>query len=527
MRRWRYLLFFVGLFCLIIPYAASAQVLSPVASAEGSFDADTQAFFIGKTQGSIEFSGYPLDPLLGIPLLEDVEAVPLLGRTRIVDVDSVRLVDLQDFENLSDFEGLLIDLNITRFDDVTVHLQNAPYLLGFDNGTMSADLDVPYAISGVVSYELNQQSIPFVVVLSTADKTLGFNGDFCFVSGFQSSDQLPVTITSSSGSTVWSGDMSSKLILIDDEDFELVQETPVSLVPLVSSDEMNKSFTYRVRPAEAADADISSVFDAVSDTTATMETFNIGDFSEILDEFDSLLSAASSMINGAMVLMGEQNTIMVDGSKQQFSQVVFARSDHIDVMVDSAGESFSFSVTGRYRLLLLDDHLYTVQAQDSDAGVAFPIALVAVWILALGVFLLFRFYLKTSVNEKRDTLVKQYGLYIHIAALVITFILMDREISFQFGLSAIDALVLEGVSLILGLFLLVEVVVWVLGYLALSIPVRLITESGLKLVGVGKGGKGVAKAVGIVFIWVFAALYVKLLINVLLSVVGVGELFPV
>ncbi|RLF56876.1 MAG: hypothetical protein DRN27_08890, partial [Thermoplasmata archaeon] len=115
---------------------------------------------------------------------------------------------------------------------------------------------------------------------------------------------------------------------------------------------------------------------------------------------------------------------------------------------------------------------------------------------------------------------------LHIVALIIAFIFMDREISFQFGMSAIDAIIGQGISLILVGFILIELIMWVFGFFILAIPIRIITNSALRIFGIGKDGKAIGKGVGAFGIWIFCAFYIKLIINFIFLIINPGNLFP-
>ena len=132
----------------------------------------------------------------------------------------------------------------------------------------------------------------------------------------------------------------------------------------------------------------------------------------------------------------------------------------------------------------------------------------------------------TRKHKEIDEKIKKYALIFHIAALIVAFILMDREISFQFGVSAIDSILGQGLSLILVVFIVVELIMWVLGFILLAFPIRMITNSILQLFEIRKGGKGIGKGVGAFFIWIFCALYVKLVVNLIFLIVNPNNLFP-
>jgi len=187
-----------------------------------------------------------------------------------------------------------------------------------------------------------------------------------------------------------------------------------------------------------------------------------------------------------------------------------------------------------FKLIFLGDHLYTIQAKDSQDGIAFPYILVIIWIIALCLFLLFRFKIsllkpilyKKEIDEQRDEKIKKYALIVHIALLIIVFIMLDREISFQFGMSALDAFVGEGNSLILLVFIIIELIMWVIGFFILALPLRLIASSGLRIFGFGKGAKGIGKGIGAIGIWIFGTIYIKLIINLIFLMIDPSTIFP-
>ena len=78
-----------------------------------------------------------------------------------------------------------------------------------------------------------------------------------------------------------------------------------------------------------------------------------------------------------------------------------------------------------------------------------------------------------------------------------------------------------------GTFLLLEIILWVLGYLLLAIPIQLISYAVIRYLGYGKGGNGVRKAIGDLSIWVFCGLYLLLLTNFILSLIHFNTLVPV
>jgi hypothetical protein len=503
-----------------------AQILSPVASAEGKLASDTQAFFIGQTTLEGSFQGYPVESFLELPVFESIQAFPLLGHDTITDIDIVKIVDLQIFETVSDFGNITAELhNITQFSNVSLITDGGLFLLGVSNGSITAQSHLESALTGVASFEMSQQTIPFLVVLTDDSFELTYTGGLCPLIRYPTETLGTIRVEDADGTVLWDDDPTNMLFLIDDADFDVTLQTPLSLFPLYTP-ENQTTVMLDVSPADSAVLDLSSLIGDASGVISDLGAFNIPDLSSTVESLDMILSTATSVLNGAMVLVESHDEFRIDDTVQSFTGVGFARANSMDVTITTWEENYEVQVAGSYRLIFLGDHLYTAQAKDSDTGVAFPIPIVAVWVLALGLFLLFWFYIKKEVNPELDEKMKQYALYFHIATIVIAFILMDREISSQFGISAIDAVLLQGLSLVLGVFIALELLLWILGYFLLSLPVRIIAELGLKFIGIGKGGKHYAKGIGVLFIWVFAAFYVKLIVNLALSFIGPENLFP-
>jgi hypothetical protein len=67
---------------------------------------------------------------------------------------------------------------------------------------------------------------------------------------------------------------------------------------------------------------------------------------------------------------------------------------------------------------------------------------------------------------------------------------------------------------------------WVLGYLIMAIPVYIIAKYGLKFIEIGKGGKGICKGVGALFIWFFCAIYFKLIVNLTFLIINPTNFLP-
>ena len=518
----RKILLLLGCIIIFSATTANAQILSPVAQAEGTFDPDSQVFFIGQTSISGIFQGFPLEILAETPFHGEISAFPIIGSSHFSEVDEVIIGDIvnlenQTLENITDFNEDLI----TRFSGVTLTVEDGFFLLGTLGGRTELQSTLSFAICTVLNLEIIENTqVPSLVILTTSPlsyKQTGQQSLFLPVT-----DNGTVTITSAEGERLWSGDIQGKFVFINDPSFIISQDTPVYLFPVFSQGN-DDAIELEIQPADTTSADVSPLLEELSETTPLFGS--MPDFIENLQGFEPLITTVSAVVNGGMIIVESNDTILIDDTSQSFSHIGFARANKYEVSFQP--DTLETSVQGEYRMIFLGDHLYTARAPNSDDGIAFPFILVFIWVLALCLYFLFHFYIKKSVDEEFDKKIKRYSYVFHIIMLILAFILMDREISYQFGISAIDAVLGQGVSVVFGAFILIEVIIWALGFVVLALPVRIIVNSLLLYrFGIGKGGKAIGKGIGALSIWVFCALYVKMIINVILLLISPSVLFP-
>jgi len=518
-----------GFIVIIFTSSATAQMLSPVAHLKGTIDAETKAFFVGKTSVSGTFQGYQMDSSPDNPLFREVDVFPLFGSSTFKDIESVTIIDTQttDIESLEDLDSIE-DNNSVQFSNVHIIAEDGPFLLALNQGDIRVQSDLSYAISSIINFDVDGSNTnQFLIVLTASRMNPQFLGESAYL--VPSSNNSNIVVKDSTGNKVWSGSSTNTIFLIEDEDFTFIQDSSFYLFPILS-EETYETAKLSISPADSNFIDISSLLEDVTNVASDFR--DTSDISGSIQGFETIISAASAMVNGGMILIDADDTFTIDGSSQTFSNVGFARGNTFDVAISL--DTHTPTIAGDYKLIFLGDHLYNSQAKESENGVAFPFLLVIVWAIAIALFILFRFYfrllqpilIKKEIDEKPDTIIKKYAFIFHIFALIIAFILMDREISFQFGMSAIDAVIGQGASLILLGFVIVELIMWVFGFLLLAIPLRMITNSGLRIIGIGKGGKGIGKGVGVFGIWIFCAFYVKLIINLIFLIINPNNIFP-
>jgi len=532
---------------------ANAQILSPTAHISGDIDQDAMAFFVGKTDFSGSFYGYPADSMIDISLLDDIlddplventladifdisllkdlHVFPLLGRSTFEDIDSVIIVDIQelqemDFASMSTADIINFVNDIERFSNVDITVEKGQFIFGVGEDNITTKSEMNFAISSIFSFEIEEgEKTPSLAILTESEITMQYSGKSSLL--YKASDIGSMIIKDSDGNEIWNENSSDKMLFIEDNDISFVQNSSVYVFP-ISSEKNKETASLYVSPAESRFINIFQLIESITNLTGdSLEGMGIPDFSNNLQGLDELISVASYMINGGMILIKTNDTFFVDNFPQTFSGFGFARSNGFDVAI-TGGQTPVTTVFGNFKSIFLGDHFYTSQAKDSENGVAFPFLLVIPWALAVVIYLLFRLYLKeeTKTNEELDRKIKRFAPIFHIVALIVAFILMDQEISFQFGISAIDAILGQGISLVFAALIAVELVMWVLGYLILTIPVYIIAKYVLKFIEIGESGKGIFKGLGVLFIWVFCAIYFKLIVNLIFLIINPTNFFP-
>jgi len=507
--------------CLIsaifISSIACGQFLSPVANLQGTIDTDSMAFFIGKTSISGEFEGYTVDFFEDNPLINEINAIPLFGTTTLNDINSVKIVDIDSLENISSEDITNFDLDIfDSYTNVNIIARQGPFFLGFNESVLSVDSELDFAISSTMNLQIEQDNIPFLALISNSNLNMDYKGEFAVLA--QTYENGTITIEDTNGDVLWNRNSSNKLFLIEDKEFLINQESPFYLIPLV---ETGSDIQLSVTPANLESFDINSLIEEV--TTVSQDFGDLSELPDTLRDFEDMVDVITSIVNGGIIFAEIDEMFTIDNSQQKFSSFGFARGEESQITISPASQTTQIS--GEYKLIFLGDHLYTSQAKDSESGVSFPFVIVVIWIIAIVLFFLFKYYIKKEPKIEFSKRTKQILLIFHIVALIITFILLDREISFQFGSSVFDSLFGQGFTIITGIFAVLQLVMWVLGYLLVAIPVYFIAMYVLKYLDIGKDGKHIGKGVSAFFIWVFCAIYVKLIFNIIFLALNPGNLF--
>jgi hypothetical protein len=510
-------------FFMISP--STTAVFSSSHDLKGTLTKDTKVFFVGKTEISGTFTGYPMERLINSFFFQEMNAFPLVGASSITNLNTVIVAENIDITTATSLEEFFLRYydHITQYSDVDIVTDNGLFLLGINQGSLNVSSDLNYAVSTFIPLEIIPGTITRFFLTGTNNPlTMQCSGDFAVLTTL--SDTGTIRIKDRRGTTLWSGASSNNYLIIQDKKFSVTQQPPLSLVPL-NAVASTAPLKLSISPADPKDIVIKPLIENVSIAVENLGEDTTSEFKKNINQFGALIQTNSLVANGAVIFLQTNDTVTIDHTTQQFSSFGFTRCNTLDVT--STGSSSGPTIQAECKLIFLGNHFYNSHAKRNSDGIAFPYELLIIWILALCVFFYIRFFLRPPVDTKRDERIKRYALFFHIILLIIAFLLLDVEVNDLFGLSAFTALLSQGSLMIAGAFLLLEITIWVLGYIILAIPLQLLTYSMLRLLGIGKGGNGIRKAIGDLSVWVFCGLYLLLFINIIFSLIHFNSLFPI
>ena len=513
---------------LLLTLSVSAQLLSPTVQFQGSFDLDATSVFLGSMDIDVSFHGFSssdFDLTQSDMFPEDIAIHPFLKAITIPDLQSVKVLDINnlpvELENatMQDFSTLLTSDVLPTYSQVT--LQTTDFsLVGLTEGTMDLDSSFHYGIAGFAQFPITDEPMPFFLLVTNHALTMSHQGSSAML--MQLEDSGSVQLLSNDGDLLTSSSDSSVIYLIGDPSFSILQQGSVSFYPLSSTSDDHIDII--IEEADLQDASLLPLVDNISSSFSAFGEDDDSDFMGNIEDFSDIIDMASSIINGGMIIYETDEPVLIDDNQHTFSTFGFLRGSHTEVSYQPVDETIE--VAGEFKLIFLGDHFYTTQAPTDEHGITVPILIILLWIIALVFFFVRKMYLPTPVKEELSKQLKRYALIIHIIIIITTFILVDYEIGFQFGASFFSLLASQGFTLLLGIFLAVQLLMWVLGYLLMAFPMGLLANTILRYFGIDKQGKGLGKAVGILFIWVFTAFYVKLILNLALYWISPENLFP-
>ena len=544
----KYLLLIIGLTLLLIfSGLVNAKVLSHTASLDAKIPLTEKIILLGE----IDFSGDLVGATLENPIKKELEGIPDEFIPSYPFIENIRNVGYFDLIPILTERYTLEKLNEVivfnsssfgnqTFTNVSLTVDNKDiFSMIAINGTSSVSSKLDSTICALTNVNVEGSNVT-ALIASTVDNStikIHFSSSISLV-GFSPNGNTSqiITIKDSNGNIAWNGYLDpGNIIIVNDRDFFLSYKSKVKFLPL-SYENGEVKFHIKLSPSE-------TVFDASALLKPILEEFSkfssggsTNEINKSMETFKPFISSFSPFINGALVAIGENLTLNIDGSLQESKKILLTKGDFIDISLlhDEIENKNYASVNGKCSLIFLGDHFYTTQAKESEKGVPptiIPVSMILLWIIAVIVYALFKFFIKRDVNEILTEKLKKPAFVVHILLIILAFILLDMEISYQFGSSILSSLILlpqgSNVSLLsIGIVAGLQLSVWCMGALVFALPIRAIVNSLLSYFGVGKDAKGIGKGIGALFIWILGTVYLKIFANIFMMILLSSGIMP-
>jgi len=489
---------------------------------------NSMLFSLGKTDVSGTFYGIKNDELFGSfqelednpivssyidsDLIENLHVFPLIGSSTIADISNITVIPNEIMGSIEPEDMMNIVSEIRYFSDVSISLSNGLFLIATSDNPIQYDFNERSCFSGLISLPFKGfESVNSFIFLSEQDSTASYDYNEDHIMIYSFSEEGEIKIISSAGDEIWNNHQSQSILYLDNDDFQIVEYSPIHILPLDSSIK-ESTVQCKLTPSEKT-PNIMAMFQHVDELG---EDFDMDSLPFISNDDQGLqiFKSLSSMLNGGIVFVNHSENVKIDGVSKSFENFGFTRVDQATITSLTSG----VSVNVDYALIFLGNHFYSSQAATSDNGVELPIFPIIFWIGAIISLVLFKFFLKKQdkkhiINDKK---IHYISIIIHITGFIIAFVLINSAVQHQFGISFFQELSLNGFTLITGAFLLIQFVLWVLGFLFAALPIGIIISKLSSFFGFDKTYRHFFKGATALLIWPIAAIYLTMLINVVL-----------
>lgn len=525
---------FIALGCIcvlcIMSSNAHAFLLSPSISVDTTISDDTMAVFVGETELDATFYGYNnelIEQMIGsngillsdtnnelfdANLLSNPHVFPLFGMTEYSNVNTVRLIDIEALQEMTDYDDF-VDLigNTQVFSDVDLILQKGLCLFGTDGSAVSINYSAGLCFSGLLQMPVAaDEMVNILGLISDEPLRIGYSGDSSLLYPY-STDTL-IVITDQQDTVLYRSSSQEIMYLLEDDSFTITDDSSVHLFPLQGSDNPC-SIQLSVQPAQMQPANLDELISRMQNLSGQMGNMSVPFINDENSLFNDLLPVLSNIVNGGFIIVNASVPVTVDETIQYFSDIGFARSDSFIVSVPETDPSVRM-ISGDFRMVFLGDHFYSPQAPHTSNGVALPLLPLLLWAAAAILYVLFTNFITSRYPDRSYPVIKQFGIYFYVAGLFVALILVDRIVSYQFGSSMFDILLSQGFNLAFLAFLGLELLLFGLGFLLFALPTGWFINQILHYFGFKNDTKAIGKVAATMMIWVFAAIYATMIFNI-------------
>ena len=433
--------------------------------------------------------------LFDTSILENPHLLPILGEAYFNDIAKVTIINLDLLNDIANKDSITFEDIQKIIDNTTIFynidIQTEETIFGTNGRGIKVNQHYKYGLSSIISTTLiDDIETPILGIITDVYTNLRYLGNTSAI--LPLSNNSMIKILDQNNREIWNKTNSNIILLIEDDNLYFTEKPGILPVSPPST------LTIRITPSREN-----------IDPMTLLSQIPSGYLEDLHIPYYKMLSKISSILNGALIIIDEDGgSIIIGDTIQKYHSFIVIRNEEYTISIDE----FSNKIYGYGKLFFLGNHFYNSQAADDSNGIGFPYLPLILWILAIVFYIMKRKIPSRNKKYYIDRKFKISIILIHIISIIITFILFDQEINYQLGMSLLSSM--TNPSIITGIFAVLQTIIWVLGYISGSIPINIIINSILHYVNLPN--KHISKSIGILFIWIFAALYTTMILNVFL-----------
>jgi len=461
---------------------------------------------------------------IDISFFDSLYGFPLFAPILFSSVSEVLIINNSIFNNppSSPIELQQFIQDVQIYENVTISVDQGLAFFVTNGQRVSMSSSASFALSGFAEIPLtSKNNVDICFLLSRSPRLLHYSENTSLLYPF--SPLTSINIISSEGSMLWNQSGTDSFLLIKHDSVTITDESPLHLYPF-SSNKARKNYSQiemEITPAEQQDINIDDLLSSLSSISAAEKNISI--------PFDILknnmlresLSSVSPVMNGVFLLVDRNETVVIDGRGQSISSFVFVRSKKVSISIDD-NLSLIKKISCQGDLFFVNDYFFVQSAKESENGLYLPILPILVWVGALLCFILLKYNLirkkeKECGKEITDKKISFALIGIRLLSIGIIFFLLDFEVKKLLGTSVFHMLFNHFFWLIFLLLLGFQIVLWFIGYLCCAFPLQYLVITCFNYLPMNKTyRKTMGKSIGLLGIWLFASLYMLLVLNIIL-----------
>jgi hypothetical protein len=461
---------------------------------------------MGETILDATSAGYPASQVLTTPAAQGLNAYPLLNTCTIHQISSAVLLKDINLTTATSIYDLLANPGggWTSYTNIDINLTGAVHILASEKATISLATYAAYGLTTITHFPINNGTPGrFLAFLSNnPTTTLHYQGDYAVLTAL--SNQTNATIRNNRGQQLWHGPLDTNCIIFLTNTYTITQDGPLCLLPLTSN---AISVNLSVRDTPTTAVDLTGLLNRIhpDNYTTIIPTLTTN-----LNDLKNIANGMSFIASGALIAQSDNETFTIDGTPHSFHNLGFIRLQALHATTTTTNRTVN--ITGIGNLIFLGDHFYNPHASTSTNGISLPLELLLLWIAAAAILIYSWLTKRPKPTKTPPPWLRHTMLGVFLAMMFISFIILDRIVSAQLGVSAFDLLT-TGPTSFFALLLGLQLLFWGFGCLLMAVPVILLSRFGLSTIPQTQHATGFANSIGILFVCLFAGLYFQLFLN--------------